>query len=324
MSGLQPKDEIRIIAPSQSWAAKYAADYKRAQACLEAAGFVVSLSKNIQKQAVLQAATAAERAADVTAAYADPRVKAIIALRGGWLTNEILPFIDWQVVAANPKPLIGFSDITVLLNAVIAKTGQMGYLGPTLGAFADPRFGQKMLGDLLAVLSGEPVQLVPSAYWGLPKQKVRRKAAAWKTLQPGTARGRLVGGNAGTFFLGQGTEYLAPFDQDYILAIEDDDEAGEYTAREFSRRLESILQLPGARQHLKGMLIGRFLPNSKVTDADLAAIIAAKQLGDIPVLIGMDFGHSLPNATLPLGGQATMQVGRVGANAVVIVQAKAL
>ena len=316
---LQPGDEIRVIAPSQSWDERRRADYLRAQKLLEKAGFKVTFGKNVRNRALQHTAAAEDRAADVNEAFADRKVKLIMALRGGWSCNDILPLIDWAVVRANPKPVIGFSDITVLLNAILTQAGGVTFLGPTLSPFSDRRFGQMMLDDLLAVLSGESVTLVPYREWGLPKQKLRLKARPLQVLQSGRAKGVLRGGNIGTFYLGQGTPYIPPFDRPYILAIEDDDEAGEYTAREFSRRLESILQQPGARMYLQGILIGRFLPNSKIKPGEIAAVVASKKLGDIPVISELSFGHSLPNVTLPLGGRATIETR--GKHAIVTVQA---
>ena len=101
----------------------------------------------------------------------------------------------------------------------------------------------------------------------------------------------------------QGTEYQPSFKSKFILAIEDDDEAGVYTAREFSRRFESLLQLPNVRKNLQGVIIGRFQPNGKVSENDIVNIVASKRLGGIPVVSGVDFGHTLPMLTLPIGGK---------------------
>jgi muramoyltetrapeptide carboxypeptidase len=307
MSGLQPGDEIRVVAPSQSWHKRSEHRYLRAAQQLEKRGFKVSFSKNIAKQTLIGAASAKERAADLSAAYGDKKVKAILALRGGWLTNDVLPFIDWDLVRANPKPLIGFSDITILLSAIIAQTGQVAFLGPTLSPLADRLFGRLMLEEMLAVLSQAPTKLQHSTKWILPGERKPRRAQPWKVLNAGQASGKLLGGNLGTLFLAQGTPYQPAFDSPYILVVEDDDEAGKYTLREFSRRLEAILQQPGARQNLRGLLVGRFLPGSKVKPSELELVIKSKQLGDIPMLAQLDFGHSLPLWTLPLGGQATIK-----------------
>lgn len=321
MSGLQPGDEIRVIAPSQSAHKRSERRYQRAALQLEKSGFKVSFGKNVARRTLIGAASAKERAADLNAAYGDKSVKAILTLRGGWLANDILPFIDWDLVRANPKPLIGFSDITILLSAIIAQTGQVAFLGPTLSPLADRLFGKFMQDSMLAVLSQAPTKLQHTTKWILPGERVLRRAKPWNVLNPGEATGKLLGGNLGTMFLAQGTPYQPTFDTPYILAVEDDDEAGKYTLGEFSRRLESILQQPGARQNLRGLLVGRFLPGSKVKPSELEQVIKSKSLGDIPILTQLDFGHSLPFWTLPLGGQATIKAASKKPE--IIVQAQA-
>lgn len=315
MTGLQPGDEIRVIAPSGSAKtdAKSQRRMERSQQRLEALGYKVTFGKHLNKTFHFGTARREDRAEDFNDAYADKNVKAIMTLRGGWAANEILPNIDWDVVRANPKPLIGFSDITVLLNAVYGKAGVVGYLGPGFTSVGSMTSWRYTLDNLNAVLRQElPRQLTRSREWGRwPSQLY--KTQAWKVLQSGEAEGVLLGGNLGTFFLLQGTEYQPKFDEPFILVAEDDDEAGVFTAREFSRRLESILQLPNVRQNMCGVIIGRFLKSSGVSIADVVSIVASKGLGDIPVIADVDFGHTLPLLTLPIGGKAQLlaQKGRV-------------
>lgn len=308
---LQPGDEIRVIAPSSSKRSSQQRRYDRAKERLEALGYVVTFGESVGNVFHLGTAEAKDRAKDFNQAYADKNVKAIMAMHGGWAANEILPLINWKSVAAKPKPLIGFSDITVLLNAIYAKTGIVTYLGPNFGSLGYTRSLQYTINSLSAALNGEPQDLKASKLWGAGKERKGHKTKPWKVLQAGTAQATLLGGNAGTLYLLQGTEYLPSFKSNFILAFEDDDEAGKYTAPEFSRRLESLLQLPGVRENLRGMLIGRFQSSAKLTDRELESIIASKNLKNIPIVSRVDFGHTLPLLTLPIGGtiSITAEVG---------------
>ena len=299
---LQPGDEIRVIAPSLSKRNSQKRQYERAQERLEALGYTVIFGDSISKTFHLGTAKAEDRASDFNQAYADKNVKAIIAMHGGWAANEILPLIDWKSIIANPKPLIGYSDITVLLNAIYAKTGVITYLGPNFASIGYMRSWQYTLDSLKAALQGETQDLKASKLWGVGKEKKGHKTKPWKVIQAGAAKATLLGGNAGTLYLLQGTEYLPSFSKDFILAFEDDDQSGKYTAPEFSRRLESLLQIPNVRDTMRGILIGRFQPDSKFTDSELESIIASKKLKNIPVISGIDFGHTLPMLTLPIGG----------------------
>lgn len=306
---MKPSDEIRIIAPSFSWRSSRDKAYGRSVKRLEDLGYKVTLGKSVKKYGRLGTATIQQRLTDFHDAYADQNVRAVLCLNGGWSANELLPGIDWQLLRDNPKPLIGFSDITVLHNAIWAKTGQIGYLGPNLGSFgwATASHWRYTLDNLQQVLtSDKPLQLAKSQGW--QSGKVTYKTTPpWKVLQEGSAQGMLLGGNLGTYYLLQGTEYAPKFDQDIILAIEDDAEAGSATAREFDRRLESLMQQPKARESVKGVLIGRFEKDSKVTLPDIRDIVQRKFAANIPVVADVDFGHTKPLLTLPIGGTVSVQ-----------------
>jgi len=312
MASIQPKlqkgDEIRVIAPSMSWHRKQQAAYERAVKFLESQGFVVSFGRNVKAEERFGTGPVEARLQDLHDAYADAKVKAIIALGGGWSANALLPGIDWELLRRNPKPLIGFSDITVLVNAVFAMTGTVNYLGPNFSGLGRRKGSEYSRENLLNVLTGsQPPSLVKSRQWLREDAGPLVKTRPWKVLQAGTAEGTLVGGNIGTFYLLQGTPYQPRLDRPIILAVEDDDEAGKNSAREFDRRLESLLQLPGMRENLRGVLVGRFQPSSGVTLPDVAYILTRMQLGGIPIMYDLDFGHTWPMMTLPIGGEVQIR-----------------
>lgn len=126
-----------------------------------------------------------------------------------------------------------------------------------------------------------------------------QRSDGWLTLTEGQAAGRLVGGNLCTLNLLQGTAYW-PTPDGAILAVEDDELSDPST---FARDLTSLLQQPDAAG-IRGMIIGRFQRVSEVT-RDLLEEIVARQpvLAGLPVLGNVDFGHTNPLATLPIGGQ---------------------
>lgn len=297
---LEKGDEIRVIAPSRSWSNQYQRSYERAKERLESLGYKVTYGESIENVLHFGTATREERAKDFNEAYRDKNVKLVMALSGGWSANEILPLVDWQIIRENPKPLIGYSDITVLLNAIYAKTNISGFLGPNFSTFGRMPEWQYTLESFSTVMQGSAGRLIKSKQWGEFGRK-RYKTKSWKVLEIGEVNATLLGGNLGTFYLLQGTEYQPKFDQPFIFLLEDDDEAGNYTAREVSRRFESLLQLPSFQNNLRGLIVGRFQPNSKVSDKDIASILMSKNLTDIPIVCGVDFGHTLPMLTLPIG-----------------------
>ncbi len=139
---------------------------------------------------------------------------------------------------------------------------------------------------------------------------VAYESQPWILIQEGMGEGVLLGGNIQSFFLLQGTEYQPTFNHTYILAVEDDSLTGEHTLHGFSRNLESILQLPGARRNIQGIIIGRFELESQVNHADLESVMRSKNL-TVPILSNVDFGHTTPIATLPIGGNVELKVSRV-------------
>lgn len=307
-SSLQPGDEIRIVAPSSAWNTDRAKQYELAKKNLEKLGFSVTYGKYLEPATHLDAVDVKLRAKDIHDAYRDNSVKAIMALNGGWLANSLLTSLDWDVVKANPKPFIGYSDITVLLNAIYAKTGNVGYLGPNLGTFGIKHEAEYTTENLRSVLcgKGKTVSLVPSKKWGEGKKRKQYITQPWEVIQPGSAEGTLIGGNIATLYLLQGTDYYPMFKEDTVLALEDDDEAGEYTTREFDRRLESILQQSNARKYIRAIVIGRFQSASKVAMEDIRQVIRNKNLENIPVVANVDFGHTQPLLTLPIGGRMSV------------------
>jgi len=302
MYKLQTGDEIRVVAPSSNWSKDREASYARGRRSLERFGYKITFGKYVRDDDGLGSASAQKRANDLMAAYRDENVKAIMALSGGWLANSILPELDWNVIVRNPKPLIGYSDITAIHNAIYAKTGNVGMLGPSLGTLGNRSGAAYMAESLEKALRGESCEVMP--YEGIRRKK---EVSNWRVLQNGSAEGVVVGGNIATLYLLQGTPYMPPFDRPTVLLIEDDDEAGKYTTKEFDRRLESLLQQRGARENIVGILVGRFQPKSNVRSEDISGIIARKKLRGIPIVADIDCSHDLPLATFPIGGRVKLQ-----------------
>lgn len=306
---LKKGDEIRVIAPSLSGGGKsYLKNYDRAVERLRVSGFKVTFGKYINEQFQLGTARREHRAADFNDAYADKNVKLVLALSGGWACNEILPLIDWEIVKQNPKPLAGFSDISVLVNAIYAQASIVNYLGPTLGRLGQMVEPEYTLDYFLKAIRGlYPIDCKKSRRYG-ESRKDMKKTPAWKVLQTGKAKGILLGGNLGSLFLLPGTPYALTFDKPFIWILEDDDEDGKYSPQEVSRRFEAWLQQSNFCRYLTGLIVGRFQHGSRMTRPKLEGILSSKNLGGIPIVYDMDFGHTQPMLTLPIGGEAELIV----------------
>ncbi len=297
---LSQTEEIRVVAPSQSWSKSKTGKYNSAFQYMQKRGYKITFGNNIKSTSSFGTALPADRTADLHAAYSDKNVKAIWCMDGGWSANEILPLIDWELVSQNPKPLIGYSDITALINAIFTKAGQTGLLGPVFTTMSQTIGRSYTTSYLEFALAGKyPFIIEKSRFWSEPGQPAIR--TRWKVVQPGTATGTALGGNLGTLYLLQGTEYMPQIRENIILFIEDDAEVGKYAAQEFSRRLESLLQQPQMRKHVKGIVVGRFQSATKVKLKDLANILQQRGLTNIPIIANADFGHTIPMFTIPVG-----------------------
>ncbi|MNE71447.1 Murein tetrapeptide carboxypeptidase [compost metagenome] len=125
-------------------------------------------------------------------------------------------------------------------------------------------------------------------------------------IHPGTEEGVIIGGNLCTLNLLQGTEFM-PNLKDAILFVEDDFESGPET---FDRDLQSLIHQPGFEQ-VKGLVIGRFQRQSRITPELLCTIIRSKkELRQLPVIADVNFGHTSPMITFPIGGRASLDAAK--------------
>ena len=297
---LKKGDEIRIIAPSGSLTRVRTDVLERSLAYLDENGFRVTYSTNCREMDSFSSSSVESRAADLHEAFADPDVKAVMACIGGFNVNQILPYIDYDLIRANPKILCGYSDITALLNAVYAQTGLVTYHAPHLAALGFLREREYTHKYLTACLMNEdPISVMPS-----------ETAGSYTVLQEGTCEGEIAGGNLCTLNLLQGTPYM-PDLRDKVLFIEDDNIMGDYFPYEFDRNLQSLLQVSGA-ESVRGIVFGRFDESCRLTEDTIRAIVKGKVPAGIPVVFGTDFGHVFPMISFPVGGRVKLSANGEG------------
>jgi muramoyltetrapeptide carboxypeptidase len=307
---LKSGDTIAVIAPSGSFKEVLSLKSAIEERLLAEFGLKAVYGKHCMEQDMLGSSSVGSRIADLHEAFSDQRVKAIICANGGYNSNELLPHIDWDLIRENPKPFIGSSDNTVLLNAIYAKTGMATYFGPNFYKFG-MRLGLEYTLEFFkkCLMDDNPYVLFPAPEWSNDKwykdqdNRMFAKSNGYQLCNPGHAKGIIIGGNLNSLNLLQGTEYM-PSLADRILFIEDDDLAGEDCFGEFVRNLESLLQQPQAVS-IKGVVVGRFPTKSKMTAEKLCFIFASKSsLKGIPIVLDADFGHCDPMFTFPIGGEA--------------------
>lgn len=313
---LVPGSEIRVLSLSTSLSVVPKQARTVAQRHLEAMGFRVTFGRHAMKRGPFRSASIGERLQDFNEALSDPRVGMILASRGGFCVNQLLPFLDFSAIRKSRKIICGHSDITALVNAVWARAGLVAYLGPNFSTLGMRRGAAYALDSFARILKRtETVSMDPSARWSDDRwqddqdRRIFLRNPGPFAVRTGEARGTIVGGNLCTLNLLQGTPYMPKLDG-AMLWLEDDALTGRWTATEFDRNLESLLQQPGA-DRIRGLVIGRFQKASKMTRRHIEEIVRTKSaLRTVPVVAGLDFGHTAPQGTIPIGGVAELRATR--------------
>lgn len=301
---LKAGDEIRIISPSSSLQRTGSFDSKlKAKERLESLGFKVTFGAHILENDLLESSSIASRVADFHAAFLDKSVKAVLCTIGGFNANELLPYIDWEIVRNNPKIFCGFSDITILHSAIQANTGLVTYYGPGYIAFLMDELQDFQTTQWLKAVAGvssytlSASNFYTSDPWYDPSQPRHLMPASWKIYHTGTARGMTLGGNLNTIMLVTGTSAQVDVKQP-IAFLENAEEEDAYT---WDRELAHFLQI---YPDLSALIIGRFPKEAQMTEEILHFILDKHpRLQEIPVIYDVDFGHTQPIFTFPLGGE---------------------
>jgi muramoyltetrapeptide carboxypeptidase LdcA involved in peptidoglycan recycling len=181
-------------------------------------------------------------------------------------------------------------------------------------------FGYTEAGFVACLMRDAPFRLEPSPTWSDDEWYLDQEdrhletGTDWWVLQEGEAAGTIVGGNLCTVNLLQGTPYLPPLDGTVVFA-EDDDLVQPWI---FDRDLVSLLQQP-AFGGVRGLVIGRFQRRTEMTRELLAQIVATKpELAGLPVIANVDFGHTTPMTTFPIGGTVEVRADQGGPSVTIV------
>lgn len=318
---LNKGDEIRIIAPSRSMGILSTELKEIANNRFTKLGFKLSFGKYVDEKDDFSSSSISSRVEDLHDAFANKNIKAILTVIGGFNSNQLLKYINWDLIKQNPKIFCGYSDITALNNAIFTKTGLVTYSGPHYSSF-----GQKLYFDYnldcfeKCLLSDQPFELTASKQWSddswykdQDNRQLITNEGYW-VINPGSAEGTILGANLCTFNLLQGTEFM-PDLKDSILFVEDDSESQPVA---FDRDLQSLIHQPGFKG-VNGIVIGRFQKESKMTKSLLEQILKfKKELTNLPIIANVDFGHTDPKVTFPIGGVASLSAINEKVNLTVI------
>ncbi|BCJ48110.1 LD-carboxypeptidase [Actinoplanes ianthinogenes] len=244
------------------------------------------------------AATPAEIAAELNGLLRDPEVRAIIATDGGQTAFGYLDLIDVEAIRADPKPILGYSDISLLHLVLYARTGLVGFHAD----MAVPGFGghwqmvpatrraqlEKLYSRLLT--DTEAIGVLPAS-------------SSWECWRAGRAEGRLIGGVINRIALVQATRFAVPLEC-FDGAVLFWEEMGGLASHVWSYL--QVMRHCGILDRISGMVVGVPHDIAGVDSPDASPTLAEIVLDvlgdrDIPVLGNVDFGHAGPNLPMPVG-----------------------
>jgi muramoyltetrapeptide carboxypeptidase len=290
---LSPGDTIGLVEPaSATWDPALVEIMEESLAAL---GFRTKRGRSLLKRRGYFSGTDDERAADVNAMLRDPDVRAIHCVRGGWGSARLLPLLDFDALARSPKAIIGYSDITALLLPFFARTGVITFHAP-VGASQWNAFN--VLWFRRVLMDAEAVTFENLRDKGEFLTQVEHRVS---TITPGTARGRLLGGNLTVLTTIIGSGFLPDW-EGCVLFLEDVEEAPYRLDRMFTQ-----LRLAGILQKARAVIWGTCAdcdPGEGFGSLTIPDILAdhVKPLG-VPAWQGAMIGHVDRQFTLPIGAE---------------------
>ncbi|HEX8253034.1 MAG TPA: LD-carboxypeptidase [Thermoanaerobaculia bacterium] len=264
---------------------------------LELLGFKVAIGAHAFDRHGYFAGRDRDRADDLNRMFADDTIAGVVCYTGGWGAPRVLPYLDYDLIARKPKVLIGYSDITALLNAVYQRTGLVTFHGPVGGSTFDP----------YTIENFRRVVMTPEAAGALAPPAKKADVLIDRTnrvlrLAAGKTSGRLVGGNLTLLAALMGTPYEIDT-KGAILFMED--------IREEPYRIDRMLTqlaLGGKFDDMAGMAFGRCTDCKATSTSFSLEDILRDRFGSLkkPAISGLSFGHIEQKMTLPIGVMATL------------------
>ncbi|MFZ3054813.1 MAG: LD-carboxypeptidase [Minisyncoccales bacterium] len=281
---LKKGDTIGIIAPSRP-IVNIKKDIDEGIKILEDLGFKIKLGNNLYKRSYYSAGSAKERASDLNSMFANKNIKAVICATGGITSNQILDFIDYDLIKKNPKIFIGYSDITTLLLAINKKTGLVTFHGPNLCDLKNLSKKDKIF--LFSMLMGERKE------YDFPNEI--------EIIKRGKAKGALIGGNIHSSNSLLGTKYAPTYNKKIWFW----EEVGESPASLDQKLNQS--KLSGNLKNISAMVIGNLSEciDKKYKEDNRPIneiILELTKEYSFPIIKVPYFGHNVSNFyTFPIG-----------------------
>lgn len=317
MHPLKKNDIVGIVSPSSPLAGIFQYRLERGIVQLKEMGFRVKIGKNAKLVTGYTAGTAKDRADDFMEFIKDDEIAAIICSIGGGNSNELLPLLDFDLIKSHPKPIIGYSDITVLLLSIYRRTGLTTFYGPTLlTEFAENGGMHKYSkNEFLKVcmnrsshyeLVSSEEAIIEKVLWGnneiKHKERKRIKKDSLKFIKNGDKKGKLIAMCIESVYHILPTTFM-PDLEDSIVFIETSSDNPNLS--DIDSFLSDLLNI-GIVSKLNGLVFGYKNWDKSIIDKLCDLLYSKLSSYDFPVVYGLDFGHISPICTLPIGSQVRL------------------
>lgn len=296
-SKLNLGDTIGIVASSLPVLPEFKTQYEKGKKVLEDLGFKIYEGKTIGKVKGWMAGTPKEVAEDINNMFADKNIKAIIASDGGYSAISVIEHLDYDLISKNPKPFMGFSDMTIYHLAILSKTGMVGFHMDFLSTFTG-KFFLEFLNKTKAPGIIKPL-------------------SEWEEWRKGNTEGQLIGGLLERISVLSGTKYF-PKLEDFDGAIF----FWEQVGGELVDIYQYLYQLKnmGIFDRISGMLIGKIKYLKKMRRTEVVEPSVKEMVLEVlkdynfPIMANLDFGHFTINIPMPLGIKVSFDSSKLELN----------
>ncbi len=252
---------------------------ENSKACLEKMGFKVKLSKNIFDKNSYLAGSDEDKLEELYSFFQNPEIDLILNARGGYGAIRLINKIDYEIIKNNPKPFVGFSDITALLLMFYKKTGIVTYHGPMASSDFGGEISEFTNNNFFKALSGDNLEF-----------------AGNKIYKEGEAEGIIWGGNLATVVSMCGLDFIP--DKDFIFFAEDLNEP----VYKIDKMFQQLFNIEKFQKYCKGIVLGDFLnvENEQWLDEYFKTL-------PFPTISGLKITHNQDKITIPIGKNALIR-----------------
>ncbi|MEC2054225.1 LD-carboxypeptidase (plasmid) [Peribacillus psychrosaccharolyticus] len=319
---LKNGDQIALFSPSSAGQIKFPKQYEYGKKAIRDLGYTIfEPDNNNDDDLTYRTTSPLKRAEQLHDMFKNPNINGIICNIGGFNTIEMLPFLNFDLIETNPKFICGYSDSSVLLNAIFYKTGVITFHGPMIiSSFGEYPKPFDFTVNHFQAMSQQIIELPhhfthPKEWtddfidwtgpdWGTrTRTMTNNNGPIWFHKCESINEGKLVGGNTDSLLHILNTEYFE-IEMNSILFIEDI----AVSIEKWAMMIWS-LKLKGVFNKINGLLIGKIegMPNNKLLQMKLIISEILELEGiSIPVVANLDIGHTAPMNTLLIGSTVSI------------------